>query len=105
MPTAAPHAPLILRPDAKGRVGLDSLLRRARDYLGGLPIAGLAAEVQSDGTITLRPRIEVDAATARVLRLSARDGEAFAAALERPAKPNAALRKAAARWRRSGAAK
>jgi hypothetical protein len=95
------RSPVILRPDAKGRVGLDSLLRRAREALGGLPIAGLAAEVASDGTITLRPRVEVDAETAQVLRVSQRDAEAFAEALAHPPKPNAAMRTAAKRWSKS----
>ena len=92
------RSPVILRPDAKGRVGLDNLLRRAREYLGGVPIAGLAAEVASDGTITLRPRIEVDAEAAQVLQVSQRDADAFADALSHPPKPNAALRTAAKRW-------
>jgi hypothetical protein len=92
------RTPVVLRPDTKGRVGLDSLLRRAREYLGGVQIAGLAAEVASDGTITLRPRVEVDAETVQVLRVSQRDAEAFAEALSHPPKPNAALRTAAKRW-------
>jgi hypothetical protein len=95
------RTPVLLRPDAKGRVGLDSLLRRAREYLGGVQIAGLAAEVASDGTITLRPRIEVDAETAQVLRVSQRDAEAFAEALAHPPKPNPAMRTAAKRWSKS----
>lgn len=99
--TIIPRTPIVLRPDTKGRVGLDSLLRRAREYLGGVPIAGLAAEVASDGTITLRPRVEVDAETAQVLRVSQRDAEAFAAALEHPPKPNTAMRTTAKRWSKS----
>jgi hypothetical protein len=95
------RTPVVLRPDTKGRVGLDSLLRRAREYLGGVHIAGLAAEVASDGTITLRPRVEIDAETAQVLRVSQQDAEAFAAALEHPPKPNAAMRTAARRWSKS----
>ncbi|HAT11846.1 MAG TPA: hypothetical protein DCS97_14935 [Planctomycetes bacterium] len=102
MATASLHRnPLVLRPDTKGRVGLDSLLRRAREYLGGVPIAGLAAEVSSDGTITLRPRVEVAAETAHVLRLSDKDAAAFSDALAHPPKPNAALRKAAQRWNKT----
>ncbi len=97
--------PVVLRPDAKGRVGLDSLLRRAREMLGGVQIAGLAADVASDGTITLRPRVEVDAETAQVLRVSQRDAEAFAAALAHPPKPNAALRAAARRWAKTAASR
>jgi hypothetical protein len=96
--TSISRTVIVLRPDAKGRVGLDSLLRRARECLGGVQIAGLAAEVASDGTITLRPRVEVDAETAHVLRVSQRDAEAFVEALAHPPKPNAALRTAAKRW-------
>jgi hypothetical protein len=95
------RTPVVLRPDTKGRVGLDSLLRRAREYLGGVPIAGLAAEVASDGTITLRPRVEVDAESAQVLRVSQRDAEAFAEALAHPPKPNPVMRTAAGRWAKS----
>jgi uncharacterized protein (DUF1778 family) len=61
----------------------------------------LAAEVASDGTITLRPRVEVDAETAQVLRLSDKDAAAFSDALAHPPKSNAALRKAAQRWEKT----
>lgn len=63
-----------------------------------MPIAGLAAEVHADGSIVLRPRIEVDAREANILRLTASDADAFSRALERPPKANRHLRKARALW-------
>jgi Protein of unknown function (DUF1778) len=98
--TVAPSTRLVvLRPDAKGRVGLESLLKRSRELLGGASIAGLTAKVRPDGSIVLRPRVEVGAREANV-RLSAADADRFVRALERPPKASPHLLKARARWRK-----
>jgi hypothetical protein len=91
----------ILRPDAKGRVGLESLTRVLRERLGGQPISGYTAEITSDGAIVLHPRVEVDAAEAATLVLGTRDRDALLAALASPPKPAAKLRDAAKRHRRN----
>jgi len=87
----------VLRPDAKGRVGLDSLTRLLRQRYGGQPISGYAAEITADGTIVLRPRVEVDAEQAATLVLTTRDRDVFLDALAKPARPAAPLRAAAKR--------
>jgi hypothetical protein len=94
-------AATVLRPDAKGRVGLESLTRLLRERFGGQPISGYAAEITPDGTIVLRPRVEVDADQAATLVLTARDRELFLEAVATPAKPAARLRGAARRHRRN----
>jgi hypothetical protein len=91
---------MILRPDAKGRVGLESLTRILRERLGGQPISGYAAEITPDGALLLHPRIEVEAAEAATLVLGAQDRDALLAALASPPKPTPRLREAARRHRR-----
>src|SRR5688572_25722772 len=91
----------ILRPDAKGRVGLESLTRLLRERYGGKPISGYSAEISADGTIVLRPRVEVDAEDAATLILTERDRDAFLDALAKPSKPGARLRAAAKRHGRN----
>lgn len=91
----------ILRPDAKGRVGLDSFTRLLRQRFGGKAISGYSAEITTDGAIVLRPRVEVDAHDAGTFVLSAKDRDAFLAALARPARPTRALRSALSLHRRT----
>jgi hypothetical protein len=90
----------ILRPDAKGRIGLDSLTRALRQRFGGKAISGYSAEITADGAIVLRPRVEVDANDAGTFVLSARDRDAFLAALAHPPRPTRALRSAMSLHRR-----
>jgi hypothetical protein len=84
-----------LRPDAKGRIGIAAIARQLQERLGGRTISGYTAEVTNDGTIVLRPRVEVDAEEASTLVLAAADRDAFLQALSSPPAPNAALRAAA----------
>jgi hypothetical protein len=84
----------MLRPDSKGRIGIDSLARRLRERLGGRPISGYAAEVTDDGTIVLRPRIEVDADEAATMVLATDDRDALLEALAHPPRANARLKAA-----------
>ena len=78
---------IILRPDAKGRIGLASLARILQKRFAGRPVSGYAAEITPDGAILLRPRVEVDAAHAATLILSDSDRDAFLDALEHPPAP------------------
>jgi hypothetical protein len=91
----------MLRPDNKGRIGIDSLTRRLRERLGGRPISGYAAEVTDDGTIVLRPRIEVDADEAATLVLGNDDRDALLAALARPPRAAPRLKAAMRRHRKT----
>lgn len=91
----------ILRADAKGRVGLESLTRLVRARFGGLSISGYSAEVTDDGAIVLHPRVEVGAEEAATLVLGNRDRDAVLAALASPPRPNARLRAAARRHRKN----
>ena len=84
----------MLRPDSKGRIGIDSLARRLRERLGGRPISGYAAEVTDDDTIVLRPRIEVDADEAATMVLATDDRDALLEALAHPSRANARLKAA-----------
>ena len=90
-------AETILRPDAKGRVGLASLAKLLQERFTGRPISGYAAEITPDGAILLRPRVEVDAGEAATLILGDADRDAFLAALADPPPPNDRLRAAAER--------
>jgi hypothetical protein len=90
----------ILRPDAKGRVGLASLTRLLRERFTGQPISGFAAEITPDGAILLRPQIEVDATEAATLILNDADRDAFLDTLAAPPPPNERMRAAAKRHRR-----
>ena len=94
-------AATILRPDSKGRVGLESLTRLVREHFGGQPISGYTAEITTDGAIVLHPRMEVDAGQASTLVLTARDRDLFLEALAKPAMPVAPLRAAAKRHRKN----
>lgn len=91
---------ITLRPDAKGRVGINALARQLQDRLGGQTISGYTAEITADGAILLRPRVEVDAEEASTLILGSEDREAFLQALASPPPPNAALKTAAGAHRR-----
>ena len=82
----------MLRPDSKGRIGIDALARRLRERLGGRPISGYAAEVTDDATIVLRPRIEVDADEAATLVLGNDDRDDLLAALAHPPRANRRLK-------------
>jgi hypothetical protein len=88
---------IIVRPDAKGRVGLATLTKILREQFTGRPISGYAAEITPDGAIVLRPRVEVDAAEAATLILDDSDRDAFLAALADPPVPNDRLRAAVQR--------
>jgi hypothetical protein len=85
----------ILRPDAKGRVGLASLAKKLEGQLGGLPISGYSAQITPDGAILLKPRVEMDADEASVFILSDADRDALLAALGSPPSPSEPLRAAA----------
>jgi len=80
----------IVRPDAKGRVGLGSYLRRIATQLGRMP-SGFAAELTGDGAIMLRPRVEVAADEASTLVLSVADRDRLLSAIDGVAAPNPAL--------------
>lgn len=67
----------ILRPDAKGRVGLASLARILEQRFTQHRISGYAAEITPDGAILLRPRIELGVEDASTLVLSDADRDAF----------------------------
>ena len=90
----------ILRPDAKGRVGLASLARILEERFTQHRISGYAAEITPDGAILLRPRVEFDAEEASTLVLSETDRDALLDALEKPPGPSERLREAAERHRR-----
>jgi len=90
---------VLLRPDAKGRVGIDALSRRLKERFGGRPISGYSADITADGAILLRPRVELDAEEAGFLVLADRDRDAFVNALSNPPRPGARLRTAARRHR------
>lgn len=94
-------ATTILRPDAKGRIGLDSLTKVIRERFGGRPISGYSAEITAEGAILLRPRVEVEAEDAVTLVLTGRDRDALLDALAKPAKPVARLQAAARRHRKN----
>jgi hypothetical protein len=94
-------AATILRPDAKGRIGLESLTKVVRERFGGRMISGYSAEVTAEGAILLRPRVEVEAEQAATLVLTGRDRDALLDALAKPAKPAARLRAAAKRHRKN----
>ena len=98
---AMASASAILRPDAKGRVGLDAFTRRLRERFGGRPISGYAAEITAGGEIVLRPRIEIDAEASATLLLDDEDRDALLAVLAKPPRPSAALRAALRAHRRS----
>lgn len=85
----------IVRPDAKGRVGLGSYLRRIATQLGRMP-SGFAAELTDDGAIMLRPRVEVAADEASTLVLSVADRDRLLAAIDGAVAPNQALLQAKA---------
>ena len=86
---------LILRPDSKGRIGLGSLTRDLEErFIGGRAISGYAAEITPQGTIVLRPRVEVDADQASTLVLGDADRDAFLSALAKPPAPSDRLRAA-----------
>ena len=89
----------ILRPDAKGRVGLASLARLLEQRFAQHRISGYAAEITPDGSILLRPRVELDVEDAATLVLSDADRDAFLDALANPPEPNDRLRAAAERHR------
>ena len=91
---------VLLRPDAKGRVGIDSLSRRLKERYGGRAISGYSAEITADGAILLRPRVEVPAEEAGILLLADKDRDAFVAALADPPRPSAQLAAAARRHRK-----
>jgi hypothetical protein len=90
----------VLRPDAKGRVGLESLTRRLRERFGGHSISGYSAEITPDGAILLRPRVELAAEAAVTLVLGDEDRDAFLRALDHPPRPTARLRAEVARHRK-----
>ena len=100
VPTSATMA-TVLRPDAKGRIGLESLTRLIRERFGGKTISGYSAEITDEGAILLRPRVEVDAEQAATLVLSTRDRDALLDAIAKPPRPGARLRAAARRHRRN----
>ena len=89
----------ILRPDAKGRVGLASLARLLEQRFTRHRISGYAAEITPDGSILLRPRVELDVEEASTLVLGDADRDAFLDALGNPPEPNDRLRAAAERHR------
>lgn len=89
----------ILRPDAKGRVGLASLSRLIEERFTRRRISGYAAEITPDGSILLRPRVEYDAEEASTLILSDADRDAFLDALGNPPDPDDRLRAAVKRHR------
>ena len=91
---------VLLRPDAKGRVGIDSLSRRLKERFGGRAISGYLAEITADGAILLRPRVELPAEEAGILILAERDRDAFVDALSDPPRPSPRLSAAARRHRR-----
>ena len=91
---------VVLRPDAKGRVGIDSLSRQIKERFGGRPISGYSAEITPDGAILLRPRVELPAEEAGLLLLADRDRDAFVDALSDPPPPSARLSAAARRHRK-----
>jgi hypothetical protein len=90
----------ILRPDSKGRVGLGSFTKALEEKFAGRAISGYAAEITDDGTIVLRPKVEVDAEQASTLILGAEDRDAFLSAIADPSPPSEALRAARKRHRR-----
>lgn len=90
---------VLLRPDAKGRVGIDSLSRRLRERLGGRAISGYSADITTDGAILLRPHVELPAEDAGFLILNNRDRDAFLQALSKPPQPGLRLKAAARRHR------
>ena len=93
----AMSAETILRPDAKGRVGLASLARLLEQRFTQHRISGYAAEITPDGSILLRPRVELDIEEASTLVLNDADRDAFLDALAHPPEPNDRLRTAAER--------
>ena len=92
-------AETILRPDAKGRVGLASLARLLEQRFTRQRISGYAAEITPDGSILLRPRVEFDVEETSTLVLSDADRDAFLDALEDSPEPDDRLRAAAERHR------
>ena len=90
----------ILRPDAKGRVGLGALTKLLQERLAGHSISGYRAEITPEHAILLRPCIEVDAEQAATMVLGDADRDAFLEALDHPPKPNRQLRTAATRHQR-----
>lgn len=91
----------ILRPDAKGRIGLAGLARQLEDRFVGRAISGYSAEITPDGAILLRPRVEMDAELAATLLLDEADRDAFFAALADPRAPSEAWSAAVERHRRT----
>lgn len=89
----------ILRPDAKGRVGLGSLSRILEERYSIERISGYSAEITPDGAILLRPRVEFDIRDAPTLVLEDADRDALLDALEIPTEPADRLRAAAKRHR------
>ena len=89
----------ILRPDAKGRIGLGAIAKLLQERFTGRPVSGYTAEITADGAILLRPRVEVDAEQAATLILDDSDRDAFLTALDNPPPPGDRLRKAAERHR------
>ena len=91
---------VILRPDSKGRIGLGSLTRDIEERFTGWAISGYAAEITAEGTIVLRPKVEVDAEQASTLILEEAVRDAFLAALAKPPAPSERLKAARRRLER-----
>lgn len=86
--------PAILRPDSKGRIGLQRLTQQLERRFNGRSISGYSASLTEDGEILLRPRVEVDAEAAATLILSDADRDAFLEALDNPPPLDKKLQKA-----------
>ncbi len=84
----------VLHPDGKDRVGLGTFLRLLAENFGGRAPSSFTAQLLSDNTILLRPKVEVDPEDLRSLSLSGPDRDAFLDALLHPPAPSSRLRAA-----------
>ncbi len=89
-----PMAPILLRPDSKGRIGVSALVRVLEERYVGYQISGFVAELQMNDTIVLRPRVELDPSEIPTIALAKQDWDAFTQAVEKPAEPSDTLKAA-----------